>query len=177
MTGEHPQRTDLEIREATEEDAELLHLFMADLVSERLPGLYERAAPPTIDQEREFIRSIRESTGVIFVALCGGRIVGLLDFHREKRPQSAHGGIFGMSVARERRGQGVGTALLATLVAWAHRAGVSRLELQVFENNLGAIRLYERMGFQQEGRRRGAVVVGDKKIDILLMARELQGSE
>jgi len=35
---------DFEIREATEADAELLHQFMADLVSERLPVLYERPA-------------------------------------------------------------------------------------------------------------------------------------
>ncbi len=119
------------------------------------------AGPPSIEGEREFVRSLREPPcGVIFVAVSGDAIIGLLDFHSEKRPQAAHGGQFGMSVASDWRGQGVGSALLAALLSWADDHSVTRLELQVFEINHQAIRLYERIGFQTEGRRRRAVVVG-----------------
>jgi RimJ/RimL family protein N-acetyltransferase len=163
-----------QIREATEADAESLHDFMAALVSERLAVLYERPAPPTIQEERDFIRSIREQPGSVHLVAKNGLVLaGTLDFHRDKRPQASHGGAFGMSVAREYRGSGVGKALLEALIAWAPGAGISRLELQVFENNVAAIHLYERMGFLQEGRRRRAVVVGGKKLDVLLMAREV----
>jgi RimJ/RimL family protein N-acetyltransferase len=165
---------DFEIREATEADAERLHLFMADLVSERLPFLYERAAPPTVDEERAFVRIVRENPGsVVLVAVSGERIVGLLDFLREPRAQEAHGGRLGVSVARAWRGRGIGSALLRALIARAPRTGIFRLELQVFENNPGAIRLYERVGFVHEGRRRGAVVVDGRRIDVLLMALEI----
>jgi RimJ/RimL family protein N-acetyltransferase len=36
------------------------------------------------------------------------------------------------------------------LFVWAPAHRVSRLELRVFANNPGAIRLYERVGFVQE---------------------------
>jgi RimJ/RimL family protein N-acetyltransferase len=160
-----------QIREATEADAERLQAFVAALISERLPVLFEKSSPPSIDQEREFIRRVLEPGGVILVASIGDRIVGLLDFHREKRPQAAHGGGFGMSVAREYRHRGIGSALLEALIAWARSNSVRRLELEVFESNDRAIRLYERMGFQVEGRRRKAVVVAGKRLDVLLMAR------
>ena len=45
-------------------------------------------------------------------------------------------------------------------------AGTRRLEIDVFANNAGAIRLYEREGFAHEGRRRGAVMVGDEAVDV-----------
>jgi putative acetyltransferase len=48
--------------------------------------------------------------------------------------------------------------------------GITRLELQVFANNARAIALYERMGFQVEGRRRMAVMVDGVAIDVLMMA-------
>jgi RimJ/RimL family protein N-acetyltransferase len=161
-----------EIREATESDAEGLHHFMARLVAERLPVLFDRSDPPSIDEEREFVSRIHEPPGgVIFVAVSGEMIVGLLDFHREKRSQAAHGGQFGMSVASEQRRKGVGAALLEALIAWVGDNSVTRLELQVFETNRPAIRLYERTGFQIEGRRRKAVVVRGRAIDVLLMAR------
>jgi RimJ/RimL family protein N-acetyltransferase len=138
--------------------------------------LYERLAPPSVDEEREFVKRMREPPGgVIFVAVNGETIAGLLDFGREKRPQSAHGGEFGMSVTSEHRRQGIGKALIEALIGWAGANSVTRLQLQVFETNRTAITLYERMGFETEGRRRNAVFVAGRPIDILLMARMVDG--
>jgi RimJ/RimL family protein N-acetyltransferase len=97
------------IREATQDDAPLLHEFMVGLIAERLPVLYERSAAPSVEEEREFIRSMSDPQGgVLFVAVQDELVIGILDFHRDKRPQAAHGGVFGMSVGRGHRGQGVG---------------------------------------------------------------------
>ena len=168
----------LQIREATEGDAEGLVLFMARLANEGLPVLFKGMAVPSVDEERDFVRRFRKpQDGVCLVAVDGETVVGVLDFHREKRAQVAHGGEFGMSVDREYRRQGVGTALLRALIAWARAEAVTRLQLQVFENNRPAIGLYESMGFQTEGRRRGAVVVAGTPIDVLLMARIADISE
>ena len=59
------------------------------------------------------------------------------------------------------------------LLSWAPECGVTRIELEVIENNLGAIRLYERLGFEHEGSRRGAVIVEGEPLDILRTARIL----
>lgn len=162
---------EITIRRAVESDAEALHEFMVDLVAERLPVLYRREAAPTVDEERDFIRRFDDAArSVFFVAIREGRVLGVLDFHGEKHAQAAHGGSFGMSVRATERGKGIGERLLRGLIDWAPTVGITRLELQVFANNARAIALYERMGFQVEGRRRMAVMVDGVAIDVLMMA-------
>jgi len=104
-----------------------------------------------------------------------GLIVGVLDFHGHARPQMRHGGTLAMSVARTHRRRGIGGALLDELIRWASNHGVTRLELETFANNAGAIRLYEKVGFRHEGRRRGAVMVDGKPVDMVFMARDVAG--
>jgi ribosomal protein S18 acetylase RimI-like enzyme len=47
-------------------------------------------------------------------------------------------------------GRGIGTALLATAIADMRQRGAAHLRLKVDARNLGARRLYERMGFRRE---------------------------
>jgi ribosomal protein S18 acetylase RimI-like enzyme len=54
----------------------------------------------------------------------------------------------GICVAREVRGQGVGSALLEALIAEARWRGFDAIRLDVIDTNLRARALYERMGFQ-----------------------------
>jgi L-phenylalanine/L-methionine N-acetyltransferase len=169
--------TDLVIRQAVEDDAERLFRFAVQRFAERLPVLFESTVPPSLEDRRTFLQRVPADGGVILVADAGPEIVGALDFHRAKRPQAAHCGGLGMSVSREHRRHGIGASLLQALFTWTKGAGVSRVELEVFENNDAAIRLYERMGFEHEGRRRQAATVGGKKIDILLMARLLAAEQ
>ena len=66
---------------------------------------------------------------------------------------SRHGfGDLGMAVAREWRGRGVGSALLAAAVEWARERGLHKLSLGVFPHNTAAIALYRKFGFVEEGR-------------------------
>lgn len=78
-----------------------------------------------------------------------------------------------MSVTRAKRGTGIGTRLLTALVEWAYLNRISRLELEVFSNNVRAVRFYEKAGFVVEGRRTQAVEIGGDLLDILLMAKTL----
>ncbi|HEY3187538.1 MAG TPA: GNAT family N-acetyltransferase, partial [Solirubrobacteraceae bacterium] len=75
------------------------------------------------------------------------RLIGELSASgRPNRPAD-----IGMSVAREWRGRGVGTALMQTCVDWAREHGVHKLSLQVWPHNDAALRLYEKFGFEREG--------------------------
>ena len=58
-----------------------------------------------------------------------------------------------MAVAREWRGRGVGSALLAAAIEWARERGLHKLSLGVFPHNAAAIALYRKFGFVEEGRR------------------------
>ncbi len=57
-------------------------------------------------------------------------------------------GVYGMATLPEARGQGLGTAVLATLAEWAADHGATRLYLQVDHDNAGAVRLYRHAGFE-----------------------------
>ena len=59
---------------------------------------------------------------------------------------------FGMAVAAERRGQGIGRALLTTAVDWARQRGAHKVSLQMWPHNAAAQALYEKFGFTVEGR-------------------------
>lgn len=58
-------------------------------------------------------------------------------------------------VSGELRGRGIGGGLLKSAIGAARSQGANRLGLEVRESNVAATRLYARLGFAEEGRRRG----------------------
>ncbi len=57
-----------------------------------------------------------------------------------------------LAVCPTARGRGVGTALMGEVEHLAQRNGFSRLSIQVYEQNRGALRLYKRLGFSVAAR-------------------------
>jgi RimJ/RimL family protein N-acetyltransferase len=103
------------------------------------------AAEPPVEVEKRAAGWKLDST---LVAVGGDEIVGFLFVI-----ESPFGfGEIAMLVAADRRGQGVGTALLAAAIEWARARGLHKLTLGVFPHNHAAIALYEKFGFVQEGR-------------------------
>jgi RimJ/RimL family protein N-acetyltransferase len=159
---------EVDIRPATADDAERLRAFATRLLDERPPGILSRDAP-SLDEEREFIGS----RDAVFLAIDERVVAGVLDVRVMPVPQESHCAILGVSVDREWRGRGLGTALIRAAAEWAGSHGVSRLEAQAFANNPRAIALYERLGFEHEGRRVGAVMVDGEPVDVVLLCRRL----
>lgn len=68
------------------------------------------------------------------------------------------------------RGQGYGTEAVRLLLDYAFTVlGVHNVWLDTPAYNLGAIRAYEKAGFREIGRRRGARVLAGKRCDVVLM--------
>ncbi len=73
--------------------------------------------------------------------------------------------------ARDYWGHGYGTDAMQTLVAWGfYTLNLNRVHLHVFEDNLRAIRCYEKVGFQLEGRLRQANFYNGAYRDELIMS-------
>ncbi|KAL1674847.1 hypothetical protein EV122DRAFT_293173 [Schizophyllum commune] len=63
-----------------------------------------------------------------------------------------------IAIRQGMQGRGYGTEVLRWLVGYTFRAlGMHRLSLDLFESNVGAYRIYKRLGFVEEGRLREAV--------------------
>jgi len=105
-----------------------------------------------VEQRAVLAAAHAKVNALALVAVEGDRIVGNLFFEGGDRSRIRHGGEFGISVLQEFAGKGVGRAMLEMLIAWAEQSGVIRkLDLRVRSDNLGAIRLYERLGWKIEG--------------------------
>lgn len=98
------------------------------------------------------------------------RMLGVVEHNPARRgvwvARSASGEMLGFAIASHVAGiaeleavvtaarfreQGVGSALAETVLAWARVLAAERLILEVRTSNHGALRLYRRLGFRQDG--------------------------
>ena len=99
------------------------------------------------------MKSMSMIFALVLLALHEGAVVGALSFEGGRRPRICHTGELGISVTGSFTGSGIGRVLLEMLIEWAEQGGVIRkLNLRTRVDNLGAIRLYERLGWVVEGR-------------------------
>jgi ribosomal protein S18 acetylase RimI-like enzyme len=134
------------IRVSNEHDAEQL----AALDAASWPRQLQVMPPQRADEP--FFTAWREPRDVI-VADHGG-IVGYIRLGRHMKIAAnehvLH--IESVVVATQARGQGIGGLLVDAGIEEARRRGVAKLGLRVLSNNPGALRLYRRRGFEEEGR-------------------------
>ncbi|TLM97768.1 MAG: GNAT family N-acetyltransferase, partial [Actinobacteria bacterium] len=160
----------LEIREATEEDAPELRDYAEALFAERLPGVFSWPVP-TLEDEIAFVRAhVEPENSALLVAVVDGVIAGLASLTGGTLAEDRHTGTFGLSVARDFRGRGIGTALIRALLSWARRHRITRVQCWSWASNPRAISLYERLGFEREGVARQAIVSAGRPVDAILLA-------
>jgi len=116
------------------------------------------ALPP---DEQWFVIEVQEGGAWQMIGNCGF-------FAIDRHAQTVEVGI--MIGERARWGQGYGTKTMLLLNELAFNTlNVNRIFLRVNENNLGAIRCYEKAGYRHEVRQRQAALVNGNYIDLLIM--------
>ena len=87
----------------------------------------------------------------MLVAVLDGDLAGTVSTtgHRFQMPNSLR--MFALDVGPAFRRQGVGTALIEAVEEKARRDGLGRLNLEVAIDNSGALRLYEKLGYNRLG--------------------------
>ena len=160
------------IRPVRSEDAEAVHEIR------RQPSVVEfTLAVPSerIADNRRFLDALGPDDHML-VAELGGRVVGIAGLH-VKRGRERHCGWLGMSIHDQFQGRGLGRRLLEALLDVAdNHLGLTRVELEVLADNTRAIHLYERCGFEHEGRRRQAIRRHGACVDALVMGRLRSGA-
>jgi len=72
---------------------------------------------------------------------------------------------------KQNRGKGIGYFATTEILNHAfYNMNLNRVELEVLENNIPAIKLYEKIGFKQEGIKRKAIYKNGEFIDVIIMA-------
>lgn len=116
-------------------------------------------------------RYIGQKGKILLVAVIDGIIVGQTAVECGEKHRTQHVGKIGMSILPEYRQIGVGTALMQSIIDWAKEDSIiEKLELSVFATNEGAIGLYKKMGFAEEGREIRKIKLGNGRyVDTILM--------
>lgn len=107
------------------------------------------------------------------VAVRDGQVIGSAGLHPVGPAiRRRHALMLGISVQPSAQGAGVGSALVSALLDYADNwSQALRIELTVYCDNKRAIKLYQRHGFEIEGRLRGYALRQGEYVDSFAMAR------
>lgn len=104
----------------------------------------------TEEYEREWLRQAQSNPDRLYLfAKDGDDIIGVCDVKFNTSPGTRHRASMGLAVLQEYWGCGLGSLFMELAIRAAkERYGVERLELNVYEENFRALKLYERYGFR-----------------------------
>lgn len=120
--------------------------------------------PFTREDEEAYITQIEQSCDdIMIVAKENGIIVGNASLSRLPR-RMKHRGDFSISVAKEYWNKGVGGQLLSKILEFAKENAFEVIDLQVRSDNVRAIHLYEKYGFQKTGTHPAFLKIGQEEI-------------
>ncbi|MEY0727662.1 GNAT family N-acetyltransferase [Providencia rettgeri] len=107
-----------------------------------------------------------------FVATIGEEIVGLLVISQPSQVRRRHVATFGITVSETHQGKGIGSQLMQVMVDYCDNwLNVHRIELEVFAANGSGIGLYEKFGFELEGRMKDYAFRDGQYVDAVMMSR------
>ena len=156
-----PRADDAEVLSRWSEDATYRRLADTDAARpappEHLPGRGEAMGDDQANFEFR-IRSLEDDRLLGFVAVCG------IEW------PNRHGFVaIGLGDPGD-RGRGYGREAMELALRYAfHELGLHRVSLDVIADNLPAVQLYRKLGFQEEGRLRERVLRDGKRTDLIYM--------
>ncbi len=158
------------VREANEDDAEAIKNVVNSVASEKYYVVPERSR----EDWDEAIREVKNRKGLIIVTQLDEKTVGMAHLVRGKFEKNKHVGFLGISILKEFRKIGIGTAMMKYIMEWARRQkGLEKVSLTVFSTNEAAINLYRTFGFQIEGMSKRQYKIEGKYIDETIMGKFL----
>ncbi len=158
------------MRRAKPSDVPSLVLVFRSVARERVYLYTERVSKDQVGRMR---KRVKDRGSLVAVAEVDGRIVGSLALERGPAEKSAHLRTLAILVIKGFRGMGAGSALMGYAVEWARANRVKKITLGVFSSNPAAVRLYEKFGFEVEGRLRNQFLIQNEFVDELLMGLQL----
>ncbi|MCD7034538.1 GNAT family N-acetyltransferase [Metabacillus sp. GX 13764] len=151
------------IREAEKKDAEQIIEFYNKVGGET--DFLSFGKDEFQKDAEEYSRSIEEAhladNSIMLLALLDNKIISIATIHSSQKPRNRHVGTLGIVISKEFTGLGLGRILMERLIEWTKQNGVTkRISLVTREDNIPAIALYKKLGFQEEG-----LIIGDTYIN------------
>lgn len=160
------------IRRMSPSDRTALQRFYRQLPEEDRQFLNDDVAEE--DWINRFFDRVDDETFVSVVAESDGDIVGNATLARTLHGWTRHVAEIRVVVAREFQRKGLGTALAKAVVKLAVGMGLEKMVAQVVDNQVGARRAFEKLGFKEEAVLKDHVkdIRGFKR-DLLIMSDDV----
>lgn len=155
-------------------DAKTMVEYMKQMLSETHYLLREPNEFLSIVEEKVYLQKLEDNPKSIFIcAFDQNNMIGSVNIvSSSNRKKIAHRCSLGISVLKEYWSYGIGSKLLEEALTQANKEGYKQVELEVYADNLRAIKLYEKYGFKQYGRLPNAFNIEETMIDSILMVKE-----
>lgn len=117
----------------------------------------------TVDQEREFIKSVLNDENRLFlIAEIEGKIIGNCSVGLiSNNKRYLHRASLGIAICKDYWKKGIGTKMITECIKWCKEKGLEQLELEVVTENSRAIPVYEKFGFEIFGTKKHAMKYKD----------------
>lgn len=139
------------VRKATMQDLDSLLPFEQGVIAAERP--FDETLRPGPIHYYDLNAMLQSETTEVAVALLNGQIVGSgyarLEIAKPYHRHSNYAYLGFMYVAPAHRGKGINAAIISYLKGWARAKGLTELRLEVYCENLPAIRAYAKMGFSK----------------------------
>ena len=161
----------VKIRPLCEHDAAIYHELRLRALKEHPAAFAQpheaQAATPIADVRQRLLEVSETPYDFILGLFSEDTLIGMVGFHRENGVRVQHKGtIWGMYVAAESQGQGLGRRLIREAINRASdMPGLEQINLGVISGNDYARGLYMSLGFEPYGLERRAIVVNGKYHD------------
>jgi len=176
-TGKTKKGTNILIRYPLKTDVEEMTLYINTLSNERTFILFQ-GEQQTLKKEEKYLRSIftklRKKIMVKLLVFHDNTLIGSSEIEMKEKAEK-HVGNFGLSVAKEFRGEGIGTLLLKLVLEKAekHLPDLRVCVLGVFSDNNFAVSMYQKVGFIPYGRLPNGLKHKDHYVDHIFMYKEM----
>lgn len=165
----------IQIRRLKPADVDLWRAIRLEALREA-PVAFGQTLEHALAQPPESFAKTLESPNPIVVALAGERPVGSAGLYVIDGAKTTHRGmLWGMYVTSGFRRQGLAERLIRAVLAEAP-AGIAQVHLRVVTENVGAYRLYRRLGFVTYGVEPRALRYDGRDWDETMMVLLLDGA-
>jgi len=160
-------------REPTLADAEVLKSFGEQILAETDFFLHEPGdRAKTVDDMKTVIQAFENSPNSLMLGAWIGDVpVGEGVLIGGQLNRTRHTASLGIGVAADYHGTGVAERLMLGMETWAVASGICRIELTVMTHNTKARKFYDRLGYKEEGVKRGSASIDGQWIDEYLMSK------
>ena len=138
----------LSVRPTAQGDEAALLAFYRELPQE--DRLFLKDDVTTESWAERFIRRIGRGEATSLIAELDGKVLAEATLYRATHGWSTHVGEVRVAVARAYRRKGLATALAGLLVKLATDQGADKIIVEVVENQVAALRTFEKLGFHKE---------------------------